>query len=442
MHRFPNGFTWGTATASYQIEGAHDADGKRPSIWDTFAHTPGKIHADEHGDVACDHYHRYREDVALMADLGLNAYRFSIAWPRVLPGGTGAANPAGVEFYSRLVDALLERGITPFITLYHWDLPQALQDRGGWGNRDIAAWFGEYAAVLGRALGDRVKHWITFNEPFAFIVIGHVFGMHAPGLTDPALSFRASHHMNLAHGDAVRALRATAPGARIGITQVSMPAYPATDSEADRDAAWRFDGFVNRWYWEPPLLGRYPADIVERIGPLAPSIAAGDAERMAPPIDFFGHNSYSRALVRNDPDSDMIGAKQIDSGNPKTEMGWEIYPDHLYDALTRITRDYGAPDIYITENGAAFRDELVDNAVHDPQRIDYLRSHLAACHRAIQDGVPLRGYFCWSLLDNFEWAYGYAKRFGLIYVDYPTQRRIVKASGRWFGEVARRNGIG
>jgi len=441
MRQFPDGFVWGTATAAYQIEGAAAADGKGPSIWDTFSHRPDTIAGGDTGDIACDHYHRYRDDVALMGELGVNAYRFSISWPRVIPAGTGAVNAAGLAFYDRLVDALLERGITPFITLYHWDLPQAVEDRGGWGSRETAAAFGDYAAVVGRRLGDRVKHWITFNEPFAFVVIGHAYGMHAPGHKDAALAFRAAHHVNLAHGDAVRALRAAVPQSRIGITQVSMPVHPASDSDADRAAARRFDGFVNRWYWEPPLRGAYPADLVERIGPLAPQIEPGDAERMAPPIDFFGHNSYTRAVVRNDPDNALTGAVTIDTGNAKTAMGWEIYPDHLYDALTRITRDYGAPEIFITENGAAFRDEVVGGAVRDPQRIDYLRSHLEACLRAIADGVKLRGYFCWSLLDNFEWAYGYSKRFGLIYTDYPTQRRIVKASGRFFAETARRNGL-
>jgi beta-glucosidase len=441
MRRFPDGFFWGTATAAYQIEGAHDADGKGPSIWDTFSHTPGKIETGDVGDVACDHYHRYRDDVTLMADLGLTAYRFSISWPRVLPQGTGAVNGAGLDFYQRLVDALLERNITPFITLYHWDLPQTLQDRRGWGNRDMAGWFADYAALVGRTLGDRVKHWITFNEPFAFLVLGHIFGMHAPGLTDPQLAFQSSHHVNLAHGDAVRALRAAVRGSRVGITQVSMPVYPASEGDADAAAARRFDGFINRWYWEPPLVGRYPDDIVERLGSIAPAIDPGDLERMAPPIDFFGHNSYTRAVVRDDPESMLLGATQVKTHNPATEMGWEIYPDHLYDALTRITRDYGAPDIYITENGAAFRDEVVNGEVKDPQRLDYLYTHLAACHRAIEDGVKLRGYFCWSLLDNFEWAHGYAKRFGVVYTDYPTQRRIVKASGRWLGEVAFHNGL-
>jgi beta-glucosidase len=442
MLKFPDGFLWGTATAAYQIEGAHDADGKGPSIWDTFSHTPGKIFEHHTGDVACDHYHRYHEDVGIMADLGLNAYRFSISWPRVIPSGTGRPNQRGLDFYSRLIDALLERKIRPFITLYHWDLPQALEDRAGWGSRDTAAAFGEYAALMGRTLGDRVKDWITLNEPLATTAAGYIFGILAPGKQDPQLAFQVSHHLNLAHGHAVRALRATVPGSRVGITQVSMPVYPASDSEADRQAARRYDGMVNRWYWDPPLRGAYPADILERLGPLAPSMEDGDLTLVSPPIDFFGHNSYSRAVVKDDPSSVTMGATQVPQDDkPKTEMGWEVYPDHLYDALTRITRDYGAPEIYITENGAAYVDAVVNGAVNDPQRTEYLRAHLTAAHRAIENGAKLRGYFCWSLLDNFEWSFGYSKRFGIAYVDYATQRRIVKASGRFFGEVAQRNAL-
>jgi len=442
MRKFPDGFLWGTATAAYQIEGAHDVDGRGPSIWDTFSHVPGRIFQDQTGDVACDHYHRYRDDVDVMAQLGLNNYRFSVSWPRVIPTGVGAANTQGLDFYSRLVDALLERQIRPFITLYHWDLPQALQDHGGWGERDTALAFGDYAALLGRTLGDRVQDWITLNEPLAATVAGHLFGIHAPGARDPALAFRVSHHLNLAHGHAVRALRATVPQSHVGITEVSMPVYPATDSVEDRQAAERYDGLVNRWYWDPPLRGAYPTDVLERLGPMAPPIADGDLALIATPIDFFGHNSYSRAVVRSDPDSLMMGATQVpQEGKPHTEMGWEVYPDHLYDALTRLTRDYGAPEIYITENGAAYPDALVDGAVNDPQRLEYLRMHLTAAHRAIQDGARLRGYFCWSLLDNFEWSYGYSKRFGIVYVDYPTQKRVVKASGRFFSEVARANAL-
>jgi beta-glucosidase len=442
MLKFPDGFLWGTATAAYQIEGAHDADGRGASIWDTFSHTAGKIYQEQNGDVACDHYHLYREDVGIMAALGLNAYRFSISWPRVIPGGAGAPNAKGIDFYSRLADALIERGIRPFVTLYHWDLPQALEDRGGWGERATAEAFGDYAALMGRSLGDRVKDWITLNEPLASTTAGYIFGIHAPGKIDPRLAFQVSHHLNLAHGHAVRALRAVVPGARVGITEVSMPVYPASDSPADRAAARRYDGFVNRWYWEPPLEGRYPDDIVERLGEAAPSIQAGDLELIRQPLDFFGHNSYSRAVVRDDPESALLGATTVpQTGRPHTEMGWEVYPAHLYDSLTRITRDYGAPDIYITENGAAYDDKVAAGEVNDTERIEYLRSHLAAAHRAIEDGARLRGYFCWSLLDNFEWSYGYSKRFGLVYVDYPTQRRIIKASGRFYAEAARRNGL-
>jgi len=442
IQKFPDGFLWGTATAAYQIEGAHDADGKGPSIWDTFAHTPDKIERNETGDVACDHYHRYREDVAIMAELGVNAYRFSVSWPRVIPAGSGAANSKGLDFYNRLVDALLERNIRPFITLYHWDLPQALEDRGGWGVRDTAARFGEYAALMGRTLGDRVKDWITLNEPLSTVTAGYIFGIHPPGKQDRALAFQVSHHLNLAHGHAVRAVRATVPQSHVGITLVSLPVYAATDSEADRLAAQRYDGLVNRWYWDPPLRGTYPADIVERLGPFAPKVEAGDLQVVSPPLDFFGHNSYTRAVIKDDPDSMLLGAIQVpQDGQPQTAMGWEIYPDHLYDSLMRITRDYQAPEIYITENGAAFDDAVVAGAVDDPQRVDYLRTHLCAARRAIQDGARLRGYFCWSLLDNFEWSFGYSKRLGLVYVEFATQRRIVKASGRFFAEVARRNGV-
>lgn len=442
MLKFPDGFLWGTATAAYQIEGGHDADGKAPSIWDTFSHVPGKIFENQNGDVACDHYQRYRDDVAIMADLGLGAYRFSVSWSRVIPGGTGAPNQKGLDFYSKLVDTLLERKIRPFITLYHWDLPQAMEEHGGWGERSTAAAFGEYAALMGRTLGDRVKDWITLNEPLASTTAGYIFGIHAPGKQDPKLAFQVSHHLNLAHGHAVRALRATVPNSHVGITEVSMPVYPASDSEADRQAARRYDGVVNRWYWDPPLRGSYPADVLQRMGPMAPRMEEGDLQLVSPPIDFLGHNSYTRAVVKDDPASLIMGATQVpQEDTPKTDMGWEVYPNHLYDALMRITRDYNAPDIYITENGSAYTDTVVRGAVDDPQRVDYLRAHLTAAQRAIQDGAKLRGYFCWSLLDNFEWSYGYSKRFGIVYVDYATQQRIVKASGRFFSEVARRNGL-
>jgi beta-glucosidase len=441
MHAFPDGFLWGTATAAYQIEGAWDADGKGPSIWDTFSHTPGRIQGGDTGDVACEHYQRYGDDVALMAALGLNAYRFSTAWARVLPAGTGQPNALGLDFYDRLIDALHARGLRPFVTLYHWDLPQALQDRGGWQSRHTVDAFAEYASLMGRRFGDRVKDWITLNEPFAVTLMGYILGLHAPGVEDPALAFQVSHHLNLAHGAAVRALRAAVPGARIGISHVSFPIYPATDRDADVAAARRFDGFANRWFWEPTLRGAYPADMLEHLGTLAPQVAGDDLAQASPPIDFFGHNSYTRAVVKDDPDAPLTGVTPLAPVGPQTEMGWEIHPDHLYDSLTRIARDYDAPAIYITENGAAFADRLANGAVDDPARVEYLRAHLAAAHRAIESGVRLRGYFCWSLLDNFEWSFGYSKRFGIVYVDFATQERIVKASGRFLAEVARRNAL-
>ncbi len=441
MHLFPDGFLWGAATAAYQIEGAAAADGKGASIWDTFTHRPGRIAGGDTGDVACDHYHRYREDVALMTDLCLNAYRFSISWPRVLPAGAGQANEAGLDFYDRLVDALLACGIRPFVTLYHWDLPQALQDRGGWASRDTAAAFGDYAALAGRRLGDRVTDWITLNEPFSVTLMGHIVGAHAPGERDPAKAFQVSHHLNLAHGDAVRALRIAGPNIRVGIAHVSLPVDAASESEADRAAARRFDGFTNRWFWDPTLRGTYPGDMLEHLGALAPRMQPGDAERMSPRVDFFGHNSYTRALVADDPDAPLTGVVPVAPVGPQTDMGWEIHPAHLYESLTRITREYDAPDIYITENGAAFADEPTDGRVEDPLRVEYLASHLEAAHQALSAGVRLRGYFCWSLLDNFEWSFGYSKRFGIVYVDFQTQRRFVKASGRFLAAVAAGNAL-
>ena len=370
MHQFPDGFSGGAATAAYQIEGAHDADGKG-AVDLGHVRAParqGRTTAST-GDVACDHYHRYRDDVALMAELGLNAYRFSVSWPRVIPARHRRAEPARASTSTTAWSTRCSSArITPFITLYHWDLPQALQDRGGWGNRDIAGWFGDYAALLGRTLGDRVKHWITFNEPFAFIVIGHVFGMHAPGLTDPALAFQASHHMNLAHGDAVRALRATRAGQpRSASPRCRCPPIRPATARPTAPRRWRFDGFVNRWYWEPSLLGRYPADVLERLG------AAGADASSPATSSAWRRRSISSATTATRarscatiPTSALVGATQIDTGNAKTAMGWEIYPDHLYDALTRITRDYGAPEIYITENGAAFDDAVVERRGRRP----------------------------------------------------------------------------
>ncbi|GIW43804.1 MAG: beta-glucosidase [Candidatus Binatia bacterium] len=442
MEVFPDGFLWGAATSAYQIEGAWNEDGKGPSIWDVFAHTPGKILDGSTGDVACDHYHRYREDVALMADLGLHAYRFSISWPRVLPTGRGPLNPKGLDFYDRLVDSLCEHRITPFATLYHWDLPQALQETGGWESRETAQAFADYAAIVTRRLGDRIRHWITLNEPLAVVVAGYVLGIHPPGRQDPKVAAQVSHHLNLGHALAVRAIRSVAPTASVGITHVALPVYPASPSEADHQAAHRWDCFVNRWFWEPSLTGHYPAEGWELLGPMVPDVAPGDEELLQEAIDFFGHNSYTRAVVRADAGVPILGAVPVpQTGKPHTGMGWEVYPDHLYDSLSRIHRDYRPPAIFITENGAAYPDELRNGQVLDPERVSYLREHLLRAARAIADGVPLRGYFCWSLLDNFEWTFGYTQRFGIVYVDFGSQKRVIKQSGYFFSQVARSNAV-
>ncbi|MEU6171527.1 GH1 family beta-glucosidase [Streptantibioticus parmotrematis] len=433
---FPAGFQWGAATSAYQIEGAHDEDGRAPSIWDTFCRVPGAIDRGDTGDVACDHYHRWPQDIALLKELGITAYRFSIAWPRVLPQGTGAVNRAGLDFYDRLVDGLLEAGITPYATLYHWDLPQALQDRGGWPHRETAEHLGEYAGVVGRALGDRVREWATLNEPLCSAWIGHLEGRMAPGLRDVTAAVRASYHLHLGHARAVAALRAEVPGARIGIVNNLSPCEPATDREADRAAAVRADGHTNRW-WLDPLHGRgYPQDMVDLYGVELP-IQAGDLEAIAAPLDWLGLNYYFRHVVADDPTGPPPRARQVYlPGVPRTGMDWEVRPDGLERMLLRMTREYGARRILITENGSAYPDTVgPEGQVADPERAAYLDAHVAACARAVRKGVPLDGYFAWSLLDNFEWAYGYDKRFGLVHVDYATQARTVKGSGRRYAEI-------
>ncbi len=441
--RFPEGFLWGAATAAYQIEGAWDEDGKGPSIWDTFSHTPGKIRDGDTGDVACDHYHGWREDVALMRELGLKAYRFSVSWPRVIPEGTGPVNRAGLDFYSRLVDALLEAGIAPALTLYHWDLPQALQDRGGWGSRETAGAFVEYADVVSRALADRVLLWITHNEPSVVAVEGHVTGEHAPGLADPALGVQVAHHILLSHGLAVPVLRAN--GARkVGITINVWPVAPASGSTEDRAAAERVYAREAGWYLDPLHRGAYPEEILGIYGRLGwiPETRDGDLEAISAPLDFLGLNYYSRSMVRHDPDAGPLQAADVHEPGQYTEMGWLVYPDGLYDLLTRVHRDYAPAELYVTENGAAYADVVgADGLVHDDQRVAYLREHFAAAARAISSGVPLRGYFVWSLLDNFDWAEGYSKRFGIVRVDYETQARTVKDSGWFVRDVAAANGF-
>ena len=439
LHHLDPEFVWGVATAAYQIEGAYNADGRGLSIWDTFTRVPGVIDNGDTGDEACDHYHRWPQDVELMGTLNVDAYRFSIAWPRVIPAGRGNVNPAGLDFYDRLVDGLLAAGVRPFATLYHWDLPQALQDRGGWPSRDTAHAFAEYAAVVAERLGDRVQDWFTLNEPLCSAWIGHLQGTMAPGERDIARAVPASHHLLLGHGLAAQALRAKASGAvRVGAVLNLSPCEPATDRPEDIAAARRADGHTNRW-WLDPLYGRgYPEDMVEVYG-IEPPVRDGDLQLIASPTEHLGLNYYVRAVVADDPAGPLPQTRTVSvPGAEQTAMGWEVHPRGLEQLLDRLHQDYRAPRIYVTENGSAWVDVMEpDGAVQDDQRTRYLERHIQAVAQAAAHGVPVAGYFVWSLMDNFEWAYGYDKRFGLIHVDYPTQRRTVKASGhRYAGIIA------
>ncbi len=442
-HRtFPPGFVWGAATASYQIEGAWQADGKGESIWDRFSHTPGKIENGHNGDVACDHYRRWREDIGLMQELGLSAYRFSISWPRILPSGRGQANAPGLDFYDQLVDGLLAAGIEPYVTLYHWDLPQALQELGGWTNRDVAHWFRDYADLVSRRLGDRVRHWITHNEPWVVTFLGEWFGIHAPGGHDLRRALLAGHHVLLSHGLALEPLRANAgPAAQLGITLNLMAAYPGSDKSEDEAAARRQDGFINRWFLDPLYRGRDPDDMVELFEGQMAEPQAGDMAIISRPFDFLGVNYYTRHVCKAGRTAPLL-VDTVEQRGEHTEMGWEVYPEGLYDLLIRLHRDYASRSIFITENGAAYADQIdAHGQVRDGRREAYLREHFVQAQRAIAAGVPLHGYFVWSLMDNFEWSHGYGKRFGLIHVDYATQARTIKQSGRWYGQVARQNTV-
>jgi len=450
--RFPDGFLWGAATAAYQIEGAPDADGKGPSIWDTFSHTPGKVFHGETGDVACDSYHRYPEDIAMLQRLGVGAYRFSLSWPRIQPDGRGPANQQGLDHYRRLVDALLDKGITPVITLYHWDLPQALQDKGGWAMRDIAEIFADYAAIAGEALGDRVHRWITLNEPWVVAHVGYRDGRHAPGETDPAKAVAANHHLLLAHGRAVRALRAASPApAQVGITLNLGVARPVSPAAADMAA--ELEARMNGAYLDPLLRGAYPERLTAEFSPAkVPGLVHdGDFDVIREPIDFLGVNFYAPWYVGIRPDGEPRRGEQLigpdvvlvqPEGMPVTAMNWLVDSSSIYELMTRLRDVTGGLPIYITENGSAWYDYVTpDGTVEDYERLDYLRDHLAALHAAIADGVNLRGYFAWSLLDNLEWAEGYAKRFGLVYVDFGTQKRILKRSGEFYARVVRANAL-
>jgi beta-glucosidase len=430
---FPADFVWGAATASYQIEGATHEDGRGESVWDRFSATPGKVRGGDTGEVACDFYHRYPDDIGLMKELGIDAFRFSIAWPRVLPEGRGAVNRAGLDFYDRLVDELLANGIEPFATLFHWDTPQALEDEGGWRQRSTAEAFAEYADAVVTRLGDRVRHWITHNEPWVYAWIGHAWGMHAPGLKSEADAVAVAHHLLLSHGWAVQAIRRAAPDARVGITLNLAHIYPATDTPEDEAAAYQRDGEDNRWFLDPIFRGSYPADLLERNELVAPHVHDGDLETASAPIDFLGINNYSRFIVA----AGASGPQTVANPDAQhTDMGWEVYPDGLHDVLVRVARDYGPAAIYITENGAAFPDVRVhDGAVHDVERTAFLESYIGAVGRAIAAGAPVKGYFVWSLLDNFEWAFGYSKRFGIVYIDFPTLERVPKDSFYWYRDL-------
>jgi beta-glucosidase len=441
---FPAGFYWGTATAAYQIEGAPRADGKGESIWDRFSHTPGKIALGETGDVADEHYHLWQSDLDLMQRLSLNAYRFSIAWPRIFPDGYGRLNEAGLDFYSRLVDGLLARDIEPFVTLYHWDLPQALQDKGGWANRDTAKAFADLAGVLARRFGDRVTHWITHNEPGVTAVLGHVTGEMAPGATDPSLILPVTHHLLLSHGLATQAIRAESPRpAEVGITLNLATIEPASDREDDVMAARLFSGAWQDIFLEALYHQQYPEELVTILRMLgAPDdvVQPGDMATIATPTDFLGVNYYTRNIVRAGRNGSML-PEVVTPGGALTVMGWEVYPQGLRDLLLWVHQTYQPPRLYVTENGAAYPDTLQsDGVVHDPDRTRYLQLHFDATRQAIAAGAPVEGFFVWSFMDNFEWAQGYKPRFGVVYVDFATQRRYIKDSGRFLAEVAATNG--
>lgn len=441
--QFPKDFIWGTATSAYQIEGACQEDGKGLSIWDTFTHQPGKIYRDENGDTAADHYHRWPNDVKIMAELGLNVYRFSISWPRIFPAGNGKLNSPGLDFYDRLVDALLAENIQPYVTLYHWDLPQALQDQGGWVNRDTVYYFADYARTVAERLGDRVSHWITHNEPFVTALAGNYTGEHAPGIQDPQIALQVAHHLLLSHGLAVDSLRAGAGHPiQAGITLNLTPIHPATDTPEDRLAAQHFDGINNRMFLDPLFRQKYPDDILSLFGQLFPQTTPEDLKQISVPIDFLGINYYSRAVARHDADVPVIQASQIQPpGNEYSQM-WEIYPPGIYELVTRVWKDYQPAQIFITENGIPVPDGIdFDGRVRDYRRIRYIRDHLIQIHQAIRDGVPIKGYLVWSLMDNFEWAHGYKTRFGLVFVDFDSQKRTIKDSGRWYARVIQQNGF-
>ncbi|MDF2595991.1 MAG: beta-glucosidase [Clostridia bacterium] len=445
--KFPNQFVWGSATAAYQIEGAAFEDGKGASIWDTFSHMPGKIDSGDHGDIGCDHYHRLQEDIRIMKKMGLKSYRFSIAWSRVLPKGKGEINQKGIDFYDELIDALIENHIEPIITLYHWDLPQALQDAyGGWANRQVVDDFVDYACLMFERFGDRVKKWITHNEPWVVAYAGHSVGRHAPGIKDIKTAVQVTHHLILSHAKAVEAYRRMDQGGEIGITLNLYPIRAASQSEEDQKAALFVDGYHNRWFLDPVLKGEYPKDIWEYFKAHldAPVIADEDLEILSQnKCDFLGVNYYFRKIIKQGEGNDPLNFVEVKPPSSEyTAMNWEIHAEGLYDLLMDLAKNYENPRIFITENGAAFQDIPSDDLrIHDENRIKFLKEHFKAAHQAIQQGVRLDAYYVWSLMDNFEWAFGYGKRFGLIYIDYESKDRLWKDSAFWYQKVIESNGV-
>jgi beta-glucosidase len=451
--RFPENFLWGTATAAYQVEGAVNEGGRGASIWDTFSHTPGKVVHGDTGDIACDQYHRREENLDLMSELGMQAYRFSVAWSRIQPQGSGPANQNGLDYYRRLVDGLRQRSIEPMLTLYHWDLPQALEDQGGWTNRDMSLRFAEYSSIVYEALSDNVGFWITLNEPWVSAWMGYGLGVHAPGHRDSARALAATHHLLLGHGLAMERMRSAGDGNRLGVTLNLHPASPSRDRDDDGEAARRVDGQANRLYLEPLFHSDYPEDVVSYYGKRGVDLSFvhdGDLDRISVPIDFLGINYYFRHHIRDAPDeilsrvpfSDLQARPIVPHETEKTVMGWPVEPDGLAEILVRIKEDYADLPIYVTENGRAVNDYIdSEGDVDDEERVSYLDAHFRAAREAIEQGVDLRGYMVWSFLDNFEWAEGYSKRFGIVFVEYGTQRRVPKSSARWYSDVIRRNGL-
>lgn len=443
IYKFPDNFLWGAATSSYQIEGAWEADNKSMSIWDDFCRKPGAIYNGDRGDIACDHYYRYEEDIEIMKKIGIKAYRFSVSWPRIMPKGYGEPNKKGVEFYKNLITLLNKNNIKPFLTIYHWDLPLELQKEGGWANRKTAEYFVQYSKYLFKEFGDSVSYWATINEPFIVSMVGNYWGIHAPGIQDPKTAFQVSHNLLLAHGYTVNAFKEMKMKSKIGIVLNMPDIHSASNNMEDKMAARIKEGLINRWYTEPVFKGTYPNFICEFLKKkgIFPEIQADDLKYIHTPVDFLGLNYYSRSVIKYSINDSVLEFDWAEVMSEKTDMGWEIYPEGLFNILKWLQNEYNNIPIYITENGAAFNDHLVNNKVNDIKRINFFQRHFIQANKAIQSGVNLKGFFVWSLLDNFEWNWGYSKRFGITYIDYKTQKRIIKESALWLKEIIRKNSL-